>query len=210
MLPAGVQLVLGSSSKWRRQVLEQHFGAGIVALQVAPDIDEKAVRDPDPGQCALKVARAKAAAVMPKVAAQFSGSGVVICSDQVVVHCGAMREKPESAAQNKEFLRSYRPDAPAETLTAVVATALPGGRRAEGLHVARVHWRPIDEAVIDKIVANGQSLTCAGGLWVEDPDLQPFVERIEGGIDSVQGMPLGMLADLVRQVTAPQAPAAAD
>ena len=58
-------VVLGSSSKWRRAVVE---GLGLaLARTVSPDIDEKAIRHPDPSELVRLLAHAKADAVLPQV-----------------------------------------------------------------------------------------------------------------------------------------------
>eukprot|EP01065_Artemidia_motanka_P015207 TRINITY_DN19078_c0_g1_i1.p2 TRINITY_DN19078_c0_g1~~TRINITY_DN19078_c0_g1_i1.p2 ORF type:complete len:228 (+),score=59.25 TRINITY_DN19078_c0_g1_i1:55-684(+) len=200
-------LVLGSSSKWRRQVLEQHFGEGIVRAQIAPDIDEAALRDPDPCALASAIARAKADAVVPRAASRMEPeSAVVVCSDQVVSCKGQIRSKPESEAEARQFLQSYGPDSPAETHTALVVARVPGGPQASAVHTAKVIWKSqIDAAVIDRLVAKGQVMTTAGGFVAEDPELAPFIDRIEGGLDSVQGMPLDLLKELWRRVESGEA-----
>jgi septum formation protein len=59
-------VVLGSSSKWRRAVVEEGLGLAI-ARTVSPDIDEKAIRHPDPSELVRLLADAKADAVLPQV-----------------------------------------------------------------------------------------------------------------------------------------------
>jgi septum formation protein len=59
-------VVLGSSSKWRRAVVEEGLGLAI-ARTVSPDIDEKAIRHPDPSELVRLLAHAKADAVLPQV-----------------------------------------------------------------------------------------------------------------------------------------------
>jgi septum formation protein len=58
------QIVLGSSSKWRKEVL-QKLGYDFICM--SPDIDEKAIRHPDPKEMTLMIAKAKAQALLPKV-----------------------------------------------------------------------------------------------------------------------------------------------
>lgn len=58
------QVILGSSSVWRRQVVES---LGYKCQYMSPDIDEKAIRHPDPEVLTRKISEAKAAALLPKV-----------------------------------------------------------------------------------------------------------------------------------------------
>ncbi len=56
-----MEIVLGSSSKWRKEVLRS---MGYTFTTMSPDIDEKAIRDADPHILTLKIARAKAEALL--------------------------------------------------------------------------------------------------------------------------------------------------
>lgn len=67
------------------------------------DIDEKAIRHPDPHTLVLRLAHAKAAAVIAKLeAAGGGGSGLLVTCDQVVLHEGLILEKPEDAEEVRE------------------------------------------------------------------------------------------------------------
>jgi septum formation protein len=59
-------VVLGSSSKWRRAVVEDSLGLAVARI-VSPDIDEKAIRHDDPAELVRLLANAKADAVLPQV-----------------------------------------------------------------------------------------------------------------------------------------------
>jgi septum formation protein len=50
------------------------------------------------------------------------------------------------------------------------------------------------------MVDQGDLFYCAGALMVEDPLLAPFIERIEGSMDSVQGLSKAVFLDLVEQL----------
>lgn len=39
----------------------------------------------------------------------------------------------------------------------------------------------------------------AGGFALEDPDLRLLVERVEGSVDSVLGLPVDLLCDLMKR-----------
>jgi len=59
-------VVLGSSSKWRLAVVSENMGIE-VAQCVKPDVDEKAIRHPDPSTLVLLLAEAKADAVLARL-----------------------------------------------------------------------------------------------------------------------------------------------
>ncbi|CAN0297862.1 unnamed protein product, partial [Laminaria digitata] len=69
-------VVLGSSSRHRRAVME---ALGWQFSTASPDIDEKAIRDPDPRKMCAEIARAKAEALVGRL----DKPGLLITSDQV-------------------------------------------------------------------------------------------------------------------------------
>ncbi len=188
-------VILGSSSEWRKQVLVK-AGCRLTG-SVSPDIDEKAFRGATPTETALMVARAKLAAVKDGLT-KFS---VVVCSDQVAVCKGELREKPADEEQARLYIKSYGELLhPVETVTAIVVYDALSGLTSEGSHTAKVQFKAIPAEDIDAIVADKVIYTCAGGFSVDDPLMGKFVHNIEGGMDSVMGMPLLLLERLLKDL----------
>ena len=84
-----MKLILGSSSKYRKNILEK---AGYVFDVLVPDIDEKLIKVNDPYQRPLFVARAKAEILISKI----KEPALLITSDVIAVCDGKVREKPNS------------------------------------------------------------------------------------------------------------------
>lgn len=199
--PPGVRVVLGSKSFTRKLLLGE---LGVPFECISPDIDEKAIRDPDPAVLVMKLAHAKADALLAHlslVPGETEGETLLLTSDQVVVFEGEIREKPESEEEARTFIRGYG-RSPCRTVGAIVVTNLATGKCCSASDTASIHFSLIPEEVIEAIVAEGTCLSCAGGLMVEDPKVQPYLERIEGGMDSVMGLgketTLGLLNDALR------------
>lgn len=66
-----MRVILGSSSPWRKEVLKI---LGYEFDCMSPDIDEKSIRDSDPHKLTLKIAHAKADALLPQVQLKKSHS----------------------------------------------------------------------------------------------------------------------------------------
>jgi septum formation protein len=182
----GKTLILGSSSANRKQVVEL---LGWNFIQMSPDIDEKAIRVPDPLELPLLIARAKADAIFKRLAADASeAEAVILTADQVVLFDETVREKPESEEQARIFLKSYSENI-VQTISAVVGTHYPSGLQFGDVEVAEVEWKAISDDVVDKVLARGQIFSSAGGFRVEDEDLNPLIRSIDGTVDSVFGMP---------------------
>ena len=196
------RLILGSSSIFRKAVLRE---AGYEFEVMKPDIDEKALGNREPGADAealtLLIATAKASA-LARQAQALETPALVVCSDQVVVCDGRIREKPTTESEAREFLSSYSAGLPAETVTSVVVfdSRRPGAFQASGVHRARIWMRPIPEHVIDAVVAEGMVFKCAGGLMIENAHLLPYRDRVEGSEDSIRGMPVALMESLIRAV----------
>ncbi len=187
-----MKIILGSQSKSRRGVLEK---MGLRFEVMVPDVDEKSIRHEDPEKLTLALANAKADALLGKI----KEPAILITSDQVVVCGGKIREKPENEDEAREFLRDYA-EHPAETIAAVVAVNTETGERREGLDRAAVKFGRIPESVIEKLIAAGEVFSQAGGFCVEDPAFSDYIERTEGDVDSIMGMPKALTERLIKEV----------
>ncbi len=187
-----MKLILGSQSKGRRGVLEK-MGYTFAAMHA--DIDEQAIRCDDPQQLTLAIANAKADALLSKIAEP----AILLTTDTVVVCDGKILEKPKDADEARQCLRKYA-NHPAETVTAVVAVNTATKKRAEGVDVSRVWLRPIPEDVIEKIIDSGEVFTWAGAFAVQHPLVAPLIDRIEGTLESVIGLPVELTKRLIGEV----------
>ena len=118
---------------------------------------------------------------------------IVLTADQVVTCQGQILEKPESIPQAKEFVTLYG-KYPCSTVGCVVLTHLPSRTTISSIHTATVHFLPtltpeVASTMIDTLVEQNEPiLSCAGGLMIEHPLTQQYVERIEGNMESVMGL----------------------
>jgi len=187
-----VKIILGSSSKWRQQIMRD---MGYDFEVMSPDIDEKAIRREDPEQLVLAIARAKAEALLPRI----TEPAILITSDQVAVHGSQIRKKPESEEEARSFLESYA-EHPAETVTAVVVTNTETGEQLAGVDTAKLHFKPIPAEIIDALLKDEDIMSCCGGFMSEHELLKPYEARLEGDLDSIQGLPAKLVEELIAQV----------
>lgn len=194
-----MRILLGSRSASRRALLARIVpGFNPETDAIAADIDERAIRTDDPERLPMRLAHAKADALLPGIA----GQTLLLTSDQIVLWEGELREKPESAEEARRFLQSYGQH-PARTLTAVVVHNTTTGRRVAGEDSAWAHFHPIPDAVITQLIAEGAILHTAGGFQIENPLLAPYVRQIEGEPESIQGLPLALTTRLLVEATRP-------
>ena len=189
-----MKLILGSKSKGRQGVLSD---MGLEFEVMHPDLDEKEIRFDDPCTLTLALAHAKADALLPRILEP----ALLLTFDQVV-HCNnVILEKPENAEQARTFLRGYA-QYPAKTVTAVVAVNTVTKERLNGVDLATVWFRIIPDHVIADIVDSGEPFSQAGGFSVRNPQLQSYINRIEGEIESVIGLPRQLTESLIARLLA--------
>lgn len=184
-------IILGSSSPSRKAILES---MGFTFTVVSPDIDERAIRREDPRELVTAIAHAKMDAVLEKV----DGEVVVICSDQVMVVDGKVREKPESKAEAYAFIATYATKPQIATSATVVCNTATDKRLCEIVEVT-VTFDPIPEANIREFVESGEALRYAGGLAAEHPLFQPYV-HVDGEWEALMGLPREKTLEMIHCV----------
>lgn len=177
---------------------------------VTAGIDESAIRAPAAEDLVVKLAHAKAEAILAKLALNPSTKQrkksdvpvLLITADQVVVHEGVILEKPKSAEEARRVIRGYT-RSPAITVGSILVTNLATGVRVGGVDKAEVYFNAIPEEVIEALVEEGSVFYSAGGLLVEHPLVSPLVEAMVGSMDSVMGMSKELAKSLISQALTP-------
>ena len=179
-------LVLASASPRRLDLLAQ---IGVVPDRVvSPEIDETPLRAELPRSYALRVARAKAAAVA-------APGCLVLAADTVVAAGRRILPKAEAEADARSCLtllsgRRHR------VLTAVVLVT-PNGSRSERLVTSVVGFARLTTTMIDAYTACGEWHGKAGGYAIQGR-AAAFVRFLSGSYSNVVGLPLFETAQLLR------------
>ncbi len=156
--PSSRTLVLGSTSRYRRELLGRLNLPFDVA---APDVDETPHAAEAPRELALRLALAKARAV----AAQHPDA-VVIGSDQVADLAGEPLGKPGDHQRATLQLRRMRGQTVVfQTAVAVVCQA--SGFEQVDLAPVRVRFRDLSDAEIERYLRAEQPYDCAGSAKSE-------------------------------------------
>jgi septum formation protein len=188
------ELILASSSPRRRELLER-IG---IAIQVMPaDVDETPRPGEPPAECALRLARTKAAAVADRGAGHW-----VLAADTIVEIDGALLGKASGADEATAMLRRLS----GRTHRVVTAFALrgPAGEEIARQVVTEVDFRPLAPGEIAAYVRAGEWRDKAGAYAVQGM-AAAFVSEVRGSITNVMGLPL---AEVVAELAAAGAAAA--
>ena len=158
LLPPQRALVLGSTSRYRQELLQR---LRIPFSVAAPDVDETPRAGEAPAALAMRLALAKARAV----ASAFS-QAVVIGSDQVADLDGVPLGKPGSHERAVAQLRLMR----GRTVifqTAVAVVCMASGFEQAALAAVKVRFRQLSDEAIENYLQAEQPYDCAGSAKSE-------------------------------------------
>ena len=181
--------ILASKSPRRREYLTQ---MGIPFTVLTADTDETLPAGITPREGVELLARRKAEAVAPLV----SPSETVIAADTLVELDGKPLGKPADADEAREMLRAL--SGSAHTVHTGVAV-LRGERMLSAVETTTVYFRTLKEREIDDYVASGEPLDKAGAYGIQG-HASVFVERIEGNLDNVVGLPCELLKAMLAEI----------
>lgn len=185
----GRALVLGSSSRYRRELLQR---LGLPFDVQAPELDETPQPGETPATLARRLALAKARAV-----ARLRPDALVIGSDQVADLHGQPLGKPGTHDRAVEQLRRMS----GQTVvfqTALAVVCQDSGFEAADLAAVSVRFRPLGEAEIDRYLRIEQPYDCAGSAKSEGLGIA-LLERIDSDDPTaLVGLPLIRTCRLLR------------
>ena len=187
--PARRALVLGSTSPYRRELLQR---LQIPFEVIAPDVDETPLPDESPRDLALRLSLAKARAVAAR-----APLAVVIGSDQVADLHGAPLGKPGNHQRAVAQLRQMR----GQTVifqTALSVVCLETGFEQSALAAVRVRFRDLSDAEIEAYLLAEQPYDCAGSAKSEGLGISLLDAIDSDDPTALVGLPLIRTCQLLR------------
>ncbi len=186
-----VPVILASSSPRRKQLLAE---AGYKFTIVCPDIDESAfdTEGISPCEFAERLALAKAKAVAEKFP-----QCLVLGADTVADYKGRIIGKPADAAEAEEITRRLF-SGPHQVITAVAIVRLSDGTEIVESDSTTVIPKKLTDNQIAKHIKGGSWRGKAGAYAIQEGG-DEFVERIEGSLTNVMGLPMELLQRLLKR-----------
>jgi len=189
-----IDIVLASASPRRRQLLEE---AGVQFRIHAVDADE--TLDPslaaEPLEAVKRLAERKArAAVEELVTPDYDGTLVVIGSDTMVVLRGEIFGKPTDASDADRMLHALSGCGhDVNTAVSVWVVHAPKGQDISLFYrtfvdTTYVYFKKLDDVQIADYIASGDPFDKAGAYGIQS-GAAPFIDHIEGSLDTVIGLP---------------------
>ena len=184
-----MQIVLASSSRYRRQLLER-FG---IPFDVArPDVDET----PKPGEAARDLVTRLADAKARAAGAHRPGC-IVIASDQVAVEGERILGKPGTEERAVALLASLS-GRTVTFLTSLLVWNTDTGTRHQHVDETHVRFRHLDAPEIEHYVASERPLDCAGAIKSEGRGILLLRELATRDPNALVGLPLIELGRMLR------------
>ncbi|UNI23358.1 hypothetical protein JDV02_009183 [Purpureocillium takamizusanense] len=208
------RVVLASASPRRKALLQQ---MGLTNLEITPsdkpeDLDKSAY---GPWEYVAETARRKCLDVYTKCLetqlASIPDPDLVIAADTVIVtRDGRILEKPRSEAEHIKMLRHMRDTEMHRVLTAVTVLAPREDARHPGYSITshteetKVYFWGEDDGlpddVIEAYVRTREGVDKAGGYAVQGIAGMLLVEKIDGSVDNVVGLPVRRCLSMAEKV----------
>jgi septum formation protein len=180
---SGLNVTLASGSPQRSEILRK---LGVEFEVVVSGVEELSGGEPEVE--VLENARLKARAV--------ERDGMVVACDTDVVLDGKALGKPADAAESRRYLDRMSGRAH-EVLSGLVV--LVDGEERSGLDRTTVVFKELSEAEKERYVAFGEWEGRSGGYAIQTLG-STLVERVEGSVSNVVGLPVGLLFELAPEL----------
>jgi septum formation protein len=187
-------LILASSSPRRADLLRSH---GYEFEVCAPPAEEPAPWTAmfTPAELAEKLSFRKASAVKPLVR-----RGLILAADTVVTYRGEVFGKPIDQADARHILQTLA-GTTHQVITGVTLLAATGHRHDTRHDVSTVSMRKLAPDELEDYLRSNAWVGKAGAYGVQDR-ADAYVMRLDGSFTNVVGLPLELLADMLRDWTA--------
>ena len=187
---AAGEIILASASP-RRKVLMERLGRPFRTVVV--EVDETIPPGLSGRQAAEELACRKA-----RTATQGLAEGVIVGADTLVELNGRIIGKPadmEDAVRILTDLSGSRHD----VITGLCIRDAASGRELTGSEVTRIVMRRMSQKEIEAYVASGESDGKAGAYAIQQSG-DRYVERVEGSMDNVVGLPVRLLERMLDEL----------
>lgn len=186
-------MVLASGSPRRKELLQQL----VTEFEVVPaDIDESVYCEDDPPQTAMRLARDKALAVYAQRPDHLVIGGDTVVAFEAEPGQWVKLEKPLDAADAMRMLGLL--SGRDHWVLTGIAVRSPRGL-ANATERTLVRFRALSAGEIEDYVASGEPMDKAGAYGIQGGAAK-FLERMEGPLDNVIGLPCELLLEKLKDL----------
>lgn len=180
-------LILASQSPRRRDLLQREGVDFVVEVQPAEELHDATMK---PAALCAHNAAAKAAAV-----AALHPQDIVIGADTLVFIDDMPLGKPADEAEAVAMLQ--RLQGRTHCVCTAVAVFMPGGERRDFAELSYVTFKPLSDSDIRRYMERVHVYDKAGAYAIQEHG-DMIIERFEGDLDNVIGLPVTRLLQVLR------------
>ena len=184
------KLVLGSGSPRRVRLLGE---IGVPFEQIIPEVSEDRLAGEPPYEFAERIAGEKAAWVAERAA----GEAIVLGCDTIVVLGDQLLGKPTDESDALRILTGL--SGRQHVVCTGVALARQGSVVASGYELTKVFFNTVTERQLTDYIASGEPMDKAGAYGIQGMGAF-LVDRIDGPLDNVIGLPRLLLDNLAERL----------
>ena len=189
-LLADNKLILASGSPRRVQLLKK---AGIKFEQIIPGIDENGENWKQPYQAASDLAQKKAMAITQNAPM----NSIVLGCDTIVVIGNEILNKPDSPKEALKMLTKLSGNR--HTVCSAVSLQQTNGPLFTDYELTDVYFNKIEKSRLIEYISTKEPLDKAGAYGIQGAG-GFLVDRIEGNLDNVIGLPMNLLDNLAGRI----------
>jgi len=184
--------ILASASPRRKQLLTK---AGYKFKVVTPDIDESAfsTKDVEPCDYAKQLALAKA-----KNVAECHPDCLVIAADTIAYFEGEIIGKPADRTDAEQITKKLF-SRPHKVITGIAIVRLQDGIEINQSDTTTVYPKKLTPEQIAEHIKSGTWRDKAGAYAIQENG-DEFIEKIEGSLTNVMGLPMELLERLLKRL----------
>ena len=182
-------IILASTSARRKALLEQ---IGLVFKIDAGVREESAVTGQIPEEIVREISLKKAQSVADKYP-----DALIIAADTIGVIAGRIIGKPHSEQEAKEILSLLSGKAHS-VITGFTVLDTATNKSVSKTVATTVYFKNLTKSEIEEYIKTGEPLDKAGAYAIQGKGAL-FVEKIDGDYFNVVGLPLGALAEVLKE-----------
>lgn len=188
-----MKIILASGSPRRKELLKLVVPEFEIQVSTIEEALEEGI---SPNEQAARLSYIKAKDIFDKT----QGNRIVIGSDTMVVKNNKIYGKPKDKQHAKNMIKELlQGDRSHEVITGLSVLIEKDGQYREHklFDIAKVYFKNISDKEIEKWIDTGKALDKAGAYALQE-EFGVFVEKVEGNYNTVVGLPIHRLYDLIK------------